>query len=72
MIVRHGKTEQAILKILHQHKVMMLDKVLPIGEPDCTRNELLFTVDRLSRKQLIVLARRGNTYQLIVNLQEPS
>lgn len=45
MIVRHGKTEQAILKILHQHKVMMLDKVLSIGEPDCTRNELLFAVD---------------------------
>ena len=71
MIVRHGETEQVTLKILHQHKVMMLDKVLSIGEPDCTRNDLFFAVDRLSRKQLIALARRESTYQFIFSLQKP-
>jgi hypothetical protein len=70
MVVRHGETEQAILMMLQQHRVMMMDEVLTIGEPDITWSELFFAVDRLSRKQLIALRRRGSTYQLTLNMQE--
>lgn len=69
MVVRHGETEQAILKILHQHRVMMLDEVLTIGEPDFTWNELFFAVDHLSRKQLIARSRCGSTYQLTLKYE---
>lgn len=70
MVVRHGETEQAILRMLQQHRVMMMDEVLTIGEPDITWSELFSAVDRLSRKQLIALSRRGSTYQLTFNIQE--
>ncbi len=72
MVVRFGETEQAVLGMLQQHRVMMLDEVLTSGEPDFTWNELFFAVDRLSRKQLIALSRKGSAYQLTFNGQEPS
>ena len=67
MATRHCDTEQALLKMLQQHKVMMMDEVLMIGQPDFTWCEGFLAIDRLSRKQEIMLARRGSTYQLTVN-----
>ena len=70
MVARHSDTEQAVLKMLQQHNVMMLDDVLAIGHSDFEWNELFLAVDRLSRKQLIALYRTGSTYQLTFNRQE--
>ncbi len=72
MAMRHRETEQTILKMLQQHRVMMMDEVLAIGKPDITWSELFFAVDRLSRKRLIALSRIGSTYQLTFNIQERS
>ena len=67
MVARHSDTEQAVLKMLQQHNVMMLDEVLMTGQPDFTWSEVFLAIDRLSRKQEIALSRRGSTYQLTVN-----
>ncbi|MBX3308778.1 MAG: hypothetical protein KF751_22245 [Nitrospira sp.] len=67
MATRHSDTEQAVLKMLQQHTVMMLDEVLMTGQPDFTWSEVFLAIDRLSRKQEIALSRRGSTYQLTVN-----
>ncbi len=67
MATRHSDTEQAVLKMLQQHNVMMLDEVLMTGQPDFTWSEVFLAIDRLSRKQEIALSRRGSTYQLTVN-----
>ena len=67
MATRHSTTEQAVLKMLQQHNVMMLDEVLMTGQPDFTWSEVFLAIDRLSRKQEIALSRRGSTYQLTVN-----
>ena len=70
MVARHSDTEQAVLKMLQQHTVMMLDEVLMTGQPDFTWSEVFLAIDRLSRKQEIALSRRGSTYQLTVNRWE--
>ncbi len=70
MATRHSDTEQAVLKMLQQHTVMMLDEVLMTGQPDFTWSEVFLAIDRLSRKQEIALSRRGSTYQLTVNRWE--
>ncbi len=70
MATRHSDTEQAVLKMLQQHNVMMLDEVLMTGQPDFTWSEVFLAIDRLSRKQEIALSRRGSTYQLTVNRWE--
>lgn len=67
MATRHSDTEQAVLKMLQQHTVMMLDEVLMTGQPDFTWSEVFLAIDRLIRKQEIALSRRGSTYQLTVN-----
>ena len=67
MATRHSDTEQAVLKMLQQHTVMMLDEVLMTGQLDFTWSEVFLAIDRLSRKQEIALSRRGSTYQLTVN-----
>ena len=67
MATRHSDTEQAVLKMLQQHNVMMLDEVLMTGQLDFTWSEVFLAIDRLSRKQEIALSRRGSTYQLTVN-----
>lgn len=67
MATRHSDTEQAVLKMLQQHTVMMLDEGLMTGQPDFTWSEVFLAIDRLSRKQEIALSRRGSTYQLTVN-----
>ncbi len=72
MAAQFSETEQAVMGMLQQHRVMMLDEVLTIGEPDFTWNELFLAVDCLSRKQLIALSRKGSAYQLTFNRQEPS
>lgn len=70
MATRHSDTEQAVLKMLQQHNVMMLDEVLMTGQLDFTWSEVFLAIDRLSRKQEIALSRRGSTYQLTVNRWE--
>lgn len=70
MATRHSDTEQAVLKMLQQHNVMMLDEVLMTGQPDFTWSEVFLAIDRLRRKQEIALSRRGSTYQLTVNRWE--
>ena len=70
MATRHSNTEQAVLKMLQQHNVMMLDEVLMTGQLDFTWSEVFLAIDRLSRKQEIALSRRGSTYQLTVNRWE--
>lgn len=70
MATRHSDTEQAVLKMLQQHNVMMLDEVLMTGQPDFTWSEVFLAIDRLIRKQEIALSRRGSTYQLTVNRWE--
>ena len=49
MATRHSDTEQAVLKMLQQHTVMMLDEVLMTGQPDFTWSEVFLAIDRLSR-----------------------
>lgn len=70
MATRHSDTEQAVLKMLQQHNVMMLDEVLMTGQLDFTWSEVFLAIDRLIRKQEIALSRRGSTYQLTVNRWE--
>lgn len=52
MVARHGDTEQAVLKMLQRHRVIMMDEVMTKGQPDFTWSEIFLAIDRLSRKQL--------------------
>ena len=70
MVSRLGDTEQAVLNILRRYGVVTMDEVLTVGKTDFTWNEVFLAVDRLSRKQLIVLSRIGSTYQLTFNMQD--
>lgn len=72
MAMRHRETEQIILKMLQQYRVMTMDDILAIGKPAITWSKLFFAVDRLSRKRLIALSRIGSTYQLTFNIRERS
>ena len=72
MAMRHRETEQTILKMLQQHRVMTMDEILAIGKPAITWSELFSAVDRLSRKRLIALSRIGSTYQLTCDIRERS
>ena len=64
MATRQNTTEEAVLQVLQQDTVMTIDEVVTILHPEFTWGEVLFAVDRLSRKQLIALARTGSTYKL--------
>ena len=69
MATRHADTEHAVLSILKQYRVMTMDAIINEGQPDFAWGEMFLAIDRLSRRQLIVLSRAGSTYHVALSLQ---
>jgi predicted transcriptional regulator len=61
--------EQAVLRILQRYRVMTMDEVFNLTQPELTWSEVFLAIDRLSRKQLIALSRIGSTYRVALSAQ---
>jgi hypothetical protein len=48
---------------------MTMDEIINQGQPDFAWGEVFLAIDRLSRRQLIVLSRAGSTYHLALSPQ---
>jgi predicted transcriptional regulator len=60
---RNADAEKAVLNMLQRYKVLMMEDLI-IGQPDFSYAQLFLAIDRLSRKNLIVLHRTGMNYQI--------
>ena len=69
MATRHTDTEHAVLSILKQYQAMTMDEIIHEGQPDFTWGEVFLAINRLSRRQLVVLSRAGSTYHVALNPQ---
>jgi hypothetical protein len=66
---RDADAEEAILSMLQQHEVLIMDDLIT-GRPEFSWAQLFLAIDRLSRKNLITLHRVGLSYQICLMNQE--
>ena len=59
----NADVEEAVLNMLHRYEMLMMEEFI-IGQPDFSWAQLFLAIDRLSRKNLITLRRRGLSYQI--------
>jgi hypothetical protein len=64
-----GNADEAVLNMLQRYEVLTLEDLIT-GRPDFSWTQLFFAIDRLSRKNLIVLRRIGLSYQIFLTNQE--
>ena len=66
-----GNTEadEAVLNMVQRYEVLMMEDLI-LGRPDFSWAQLFLAIDRLSRKNLIMLHRTGMSYQLCSMNQE--
>ena len=69
MGIGDSDADEAILKMLQQDEVLMMDDLIA-GRPDFSWAQLFLAVDRLSRKNLITLHRVGLSYRICLMNQE--
>ena len=69
MGIGDSDADEAILQMLQQDEVLMMDDLIA-GRPDFSWAQLFLAVDRLSRKNLITLHRVGLSYQICLMNQE--
>lgn len=55
--------DEAVLNMLQQYEVFMLEDLI-VRQPDFSWAQLFLAIDRLSRKNLIVLHRTGMKYEI--------
>lgn len=55
--------DEAFLNMLQQYEVFMLEDLI-VRQPDFSWAQLFLAIDRLSRKNLIVLHRTGMKYEI--------
>lgn len=65
----NADADEAVLNMLQRYEVLMMDELV-IGRPDFSYSQLFLAIDRLSRKNLIVLHRMGLSYQICRMNQE--
>jgi hypothetical protein len=59
----NADADEAVLNMLQRYRMLMVDDLI-IGRPDFSYAQLFLAIDRLSRKNLITLHRKGMSYQL--------
>jgi hypothetical protein len=59
----HADADEAVLNMLQRYEVLMMEDLI-VGCPDFSWAQLFLAIDRLSRKNLITLHRKGMSYQL--------
>jgi len=69
MSIGDADAEEAILSMLQQHEVLIMDDLIS-GRPEFSWAQLFLAIDRLSRKNLITLHRVGLSYQICLMNQE--
>ena len=65
MSTGHEDADEAVLDLLQWDEGLMMDDLIA-ARPDFSWAQLFLAVDRLSRKNLIVLHRVGLSYQLFL------
>jgi hypothetical protein len=69
MSLGDADADEAILHMLQQHEVLIMDDLIA-GRPEFSWAQLFLAIDRLSRKNLITLHRVGLSYQICLMNQE--
>jgi hypothetical protein len=69
MSIGDADADEAILTMLQQHEVLIMDDLIS-GRPEFSWAQLFLAIDRLSRKNLIMLHRVGLSYQICLMNQE--
>ena len=69
MATGHMDTELAVLNMLQRYGVMTMDEILISGQPNFSWAQVFLAIDRMSRKNLIVLYRTGGNYQIALSGQ---
>jgi hypothetical protein len=69
MATGNADADEAILNMLQRYEVLMMEDLIT-GRPDFSWAQLFFAIDRLSRKNVIVLRRIGLSYQICPTNQE--
>jgi len=59
----NADADEAVLNMLQRYEALMMDDLI-VGRPDFSYSQLFLAIDRLSRKNLIVLHRIGLSYQI--------
>ena len=63
MTTGNTDAEEAVLNMLQQSEVFLMEDLV-VGQPDFSWAQLFLAIDRLSRKNLIVLHRTGMRYEI--------